>query len=1469
MIYCSLTHKSIVLKTTQYIGTTYLSTSNLAARKLAHISIMDPTQLFATLKPILDDIHRLQQPSSNAKLFSKQWSQCTVSLDKLISLLSTYPSLMDTVHPIPNFSSSISCTIPPSYSSQTISKFTCVPYFIYTQNRAHPCTQVLNHFFGLICVPLSEFISIWFSNDGYTLNGRPPESVIIRILICWKLVFLKSQKIKNNANVMKDIFYKLMQFTFPFASNETSFQHKRIIMQCEEILFHTTNAWIALFLNIFPNQTLYKNVFLSNELKPAFGYILSNVLDLLRNENQFIHNTSVKLHCIYLLVIICQYMSQHCTQSSPSCLLSIIQNKQFMNDYQSQLPQAHTLGLKQCNGKGLDLLSAFIPGIIGNLMTLIDDHYNSYTVKSKIISVSISALTYVVSLTFNSIQKQQKMLYQKWKKQHQSTEQETHSHHDTVDLQALLSLTVDKEETCDQNKTNKNKHKPDGLSLNSTRNVEWISDVRSKLSLVFVNLYSVIFIDDEDADEDKDQEIHEEMKAFKMANTHGPKYASFFQHSRVRLSLVHNALRILSTCPLLEYQSLLIIFEFLITQMKIRLQSKNTIDETDVISKLIYNVLNEYMHEISSLSHELTQRVMDLMAAIPRFCKLQHEERSLLNLKLIYGYIHLLSPVSSLSYSNMFHHLLYALSVHYNAIYLIFEGHSHVLCPLSVLNDESPQHQSIPMYYEINLLYFKTDECKKLLYAICQSIGYIVTRSYANNQKRIVFKWREMVDPLLETLHAVCNENDAKRKQIQILLFAYNIWIGCAKYMHTFGITSTALKNELYGYFYDIIHQLLQPQYFGLPISNQSTLIKYLYQSESQSQSQCRNMLKKDDFDESQLRVLNTTELSQNAMIVSLVLRIFSGISYIFQDANYFDKYLMTILYPMIEKLSMTENDLIHHSALCTMHHIAFINGYESLDSFIINNSDYIMDRVSHQLHYSISKSYFASSSFDRFNSRTPQILTSLLSHTTSPGKVLPLLFDTVDHILNTLDALSRKTTSKIEHETPSVSLLNLDSKASRLSLDWKPSMAMTSTLILTQQNKELQHDISRKLVVQDIMDRKRRNVKLSSNDIRYVKKRMKQTWQLKCIQEYMKVLHCIIQTLAKKNRMSPTFLSNEESKTFDDYLSYNKTIDFNEKVDYLIDELEHYSNLLDGITPQTQPEEHKEDTEKDPFYRKRPDEPTTEQALVEKIMKRCMHFISSNVMETKYLSLCIMEQSVFVLSFRKKLLLPIIAQFWKSFTFVVASTDEEDKPIVLKGYDVLLVICDHCGAFIKRRFENDIWPTMKYNIRSNWKVVKKRLSNTDLDKTIEIKVINQILKCLISLLTVDDTKRDAIDNRLNVRDIETVRIMFAKIGNQVVSTLIPLLNDIATPLILVQNVTKVLLLFAKMIDKQMLWFNLFVLNPQFVANYYDKTYLDIKHTKLNDMHPADLKQFVMDNIQTVRKGNFNLYVQTLIKSMD
>ena len=107
---------------------------------------MDPSQLFSVLKPILNDIHRYQQPCIDSRQLSQQWNQCKISLDKLIKFLSSYPSIVDILHPIPNFSSSISLTIPQSYSTDTISNFNCVPYFVYNNYRDHPHTQLINNF---------------------------------------------------------------------------------------------------------------------------------------------------------------------------------------------------------------------------------------------------------------------------------------------------------------------------------------------------------------------------------------------------------------------------------------------------------------------------------------------------------------------------------------------------------------------------------------------------------------------------------------------------------------------------------------------------------------------------------------------------------------------------------------------------------------------------------------------------------------------------------------------------------------------------------------------------------------------------------------------------------------------------------------------------------------------------------------------------------------------------------------------------------------------------------------------------------------------------------------------------------------------------------------------------------------------------------------------------------------------------
>merc|ERR1712129_298999 len=96
----------------------------------------------------------------------------------------------------------------------------------------------------------------------------------------------------------------------------------------------------------------------------------------------------------------------------------------------------------------------------------------------------------------------------------------------------------------------------------------------------------------------------------------------------------------------------------------------------------------------------------------------------------------------------------------------------------------------------------------------------------------------------------------------------------------------------------------------------------------------------------------------------------------------------------------------------------------------------------------------------------------------------------------------------------------------------------------------------------------------------------------------------------------------------------------------------------------------------------------------------------------------------------------------------------------------------------------------------------------------------------------------------------ETIKIMFANFASDIVAELIPLLMDIGTPMCLIHSVTKVLVLFSEM-DKQMIWFNLFVMNPHFMANYYQAVFERIKMRQPNDLKLLDLQQFVTDNIET------------------
>ena len=83
--------------------------------------------------------------------------------------------------------------------------------------------------------------------------------------------------------------------------------------------------------------------------------------------------------------------------------------------------------------------------------------------------------------------------------------------------------------------------------------------------------------------------------------------------------------------------------------------------------------------------------------------------------------------------------------------------------------------------------------------------------------------------------------------------------------------------------------------------------------------------------------------------------------------------------------------------------------------------------------------------------------------------------------------------------------------------------MALRSTLTLAHQNRELEADIARKLKLvessQSQSTTKRTEwLGLSANDIQFVKRWLKQTWQLRCMSEYLKVLAAIVGAVARKH---------------------------------------------------------------------------------------------------------------------------------------------------------------------------------------------------------------------------------------------------------------------------------------------------------------------------------------------------------------
>lgn len=139
-------------------------------------------------------------------------------------------------------------------------------------------------------------------------------------------------------------------------------------------------------------------------------------------------------------------------------------------------------------------------------------------------------------------------------------------------------------------------------------------------------------------------------------------------------------------------------------------------------------------------------------------------------------------------------------------------------------------------------------------------------------------------------------------------------------------------------------------------------------------------------------KVITTTDMTlkminSNIILVCLHLEALSTFSLVL--INDYRQFLIKVLYPLLEKVN-DSNHLISSCALKALHVVASSCRYKSIAELITMNADYLVSTISiHLRHLNLFP-------------RSPAVLRAMMTH--SDVSVFPLVRDTVDEILSTLD---------------------------------------------------------------------------------------------------------------------------------------------------------------------------------------------------------------------------------------------------------------------------------------------------------------------------------------------------------------------------------------------------------------------------------------------------------------------------------
>ncbi|XP_022104170.1 TELO2-interacting protein 1 homolog [Acanthaster planci] len=387
-------------------------------------------------------------------------------------------------------------------------------------------------------------------------------------------------------------------------------------------------------------------------------------------------------------------------------------------------------------------------------------------------------------------------------------------------------------------------------------------------------------------------------------------------------------------------------------------------DEGDGVGKPLVELLEENLHS--------------LMTALPRLMRTADDATKLARLNLVIGYLKLLGPrISSLLHSvahlrRLSLALLQVLELDLRDIKILEEATLRPESAVSAVDTFQPYPARRKHFKQ-----FADERIHKAIIEICHLLGM---------HGNITL----LVDHFLGLFH----ESSSHRKQAVLVL--NEIMLGTrvtplddSNKTSWEGSASPALRDttEIESAVRTLLQEYLSPMHWNLPTCP----------SQSEAISAPKDTSNWLVVSQQERGNVSLAMLNSNVLLISLLLEGIGAFAQVLGPA--FSLLLMDCLYPVLEKLA-DEKAVISQTAYSTVVQICIACGYQTIPALLSSNADYLVDAISSSLRHL------------EMNPKAPLVLQVTLRH--SNAEMLPLLQDTIDEILLTLDQYHKEVAATV-----------------------------------------------------------------------------------------------------------------------------------------------------------------------------------------------------------------------------------------------------------------------------------------------------------------------------------------------------------------------------------------------------------------------------------------------------------------------